>query len=99
MNILYIGFASLLLVNTAFPQMQIKLSISRIDSFQHADTACFGVDPRATYCIDTSLGEQLIWWQACGLVPCLAFIDVRTGQGACLDWGISLDLRPYYSPT
>jgi hypothetical protein len=99
MKILCLGFISLLLLNTAFSQLQIKLSISRIDSLQHVDTAYFGVDPRATYCIDTSLGEQLIWWQACGLVPCLAFIDVRTGPGACLDWGIDLDLRPYYSPT
>ena len=80
-------------------QLQIKLSISRIDSLGQADTAYFGVDQRATSCIDTNLGEQEIWWQACGLSPCLAFIDARRGVSGCLGEGTTIDLRRYYSLT
>ena len=99
MRIFNVWLLTMIFVNAGMSQLQIKLSISRIDSFGRADTALFGVDQRATYCIDTSLGEQEIWWQACALVTCLAFVDVRSGLGACLGYGTRIDLRPYYSPT
>ncbi len=85
-----------MLVNTTTGQLQLKSPIWRVDAIGRADTARFGVDERATYCIDTSLGEYEIWWQACGLVPCLAFVDVRSGS-SCLGEGITLDLRPFYN--
>src|SRR5258706_8481008 len=84
---------------SALAQQQIKLQISRRDSLGEVDTAYFGVDTRATNCIDSSLGEYEIWWQACGLVTCLVFVDFFRGEGSCLGIGTSLDLRPYYSPT
>ena len=99
MRFLFLSVITTICIYEGISQDQIKIQISRIDSLGWTDTAYFGVDTRATYCIDTSLGEGLIWWQACGLVPCLAFIDVRTGSGACLAWGTPVDLRPYYSTT
>jgi hypothetical protein len=86
-------------INVSLSQVHIELPISRIDASGETDTVYFGVDTRATYCIDSSLGEFEIWWQACGLVPCLAFVDVRTGAGACLGTGTPIDLRPYYRTT
>jgi hypothetical protein len=97
MKILLFCLLTLLFFNSGFGQLQIKLPIWRIDSIGQTDTAYFGVDEQATYCLDPELGEGEIWWQACGLVPCLAFIDVRDGLEACLGEGTMIDLRPYYS--
>lgn len=97
MKILTFWLLILLSINTAVCQLQIKIPIWRIDVIGQTDTAYFGVDERATYCIDASLGEGQIWWQACGLVPCLAFIDIRYGPEACLGEGTIIDLRPFYS--
>ena len=98
-KILFLSLFTTVCINEAIGQFQIKVQISRIDTFGQADTAYFGVDQRATNCIDTSLGEGEIWWQACGLASCLAFIDVRSVSGACLGTGTPVDLRPYYSTT
>ena len=97
MRILSFYLLTLLFLFTSFSQTQIKIPIWRIDSIGQIDTAYFGVDERATYCIDTSLGEGVIWWQACGLVPCLAFVDVRYGPEMCLFEGTIIDLRNLYS--
>lgn len=98
MKIIMFCLLTLQFFTTGVSQLQIKLPIWRIDSVGQTDTAYFGIDERATYCIDTSLGEGQIWWQACALVPCLAFIDVRYGPEACLGEGTIIDLRNYYSP-
>lgn len=97
MRILHLCLFTLIFISTMPGQLQIKLSFSRTDSLGDTQTAYYGVDQRATNCIDTSLGEHEIWWQACGLVPCLAFIDVRTVSGYCLGAGTTVDLRPFYS--
>jgi len=89
----------LVVTTSVSPQVQTRVTISRRDSIGQVDTAFFGVHPQATHCIDTSLGESEIWWQSCGLISCLAFVDVRTGTGACLGNGTWLDLRPSYSPS
>jgi hypothetical protein len=99
MRFLNLWLLTIAFLSPAMGQLQIKLPIWRVEAFGQTDTAYFGVDERATYCIDTSLGEHEIWWQACGLVPCLAFVDIRTGPGACLGEGTIIDLRPFYSTT
>jgi hypothetical protein len=96
MSFFKLWLLTIVFISTGMGQLQIKLPIWRVDAFGQTDTAYFGVDERATYCIDTSLGEYEIWWQACGLVPCLAFVDVRSGS-FCLGEGITLDLRPFYN--
>ena len=99
MKIVSLLLVTMTFVSMGMGQLQIKLPIWRIDAYGQTDTAYFGVDQRATSCIDTSLGEYEIWWQSCFLVPCLAFVDVRSGSGACLGEGTVIDFRPFYSTT
>ncbi len=79
---------------------QIVNDFQAKDGSGHLISGRFGVDPAATYCIDGFLGEFELPVGGCeapGL--CMSFKDVRTGVGACLGEGVSLDLRPYFSPS
>ncbi|TLY31025.1 MAG: hypothetical protein E6K56_05965 [Ignavibacteria bacterium] len=75
---------------------QFKIPLRVQDNGGAVDTAWFGLDPGASYCIDTALGEYQ-------LPPPSPGIDVRfvgiQGRAFCLGSGTKIDLRQYTSPT
>jgi len=75
---------------------QFKIPLRVQDNGGAVDTAWFGVDPNATYCIDPALGEYQ-------LPPPSPGIDVRfvgiQGRVNCLGTGTKIDLRHFTSPT
>ena len=78
-------------------QIKIPLIITQSSGFPPSDTVWFGLDSRATHCIDTSLGEFEVPPLVCGTLQsfCPIFLDNRT-EG-CFGEGTVLDLREYQS--
>jgi hypothetical protein len=59
----------------------------------------FGVHTHASYCKDDVLGEILLPPSPPLGAQDLRFVDIRTDSGACMDNGMNIDLRKYYSST
>ncbi len=63
------------------------------------DILHFGVNPSATFCADPGLGEIMLPPSPPSMIFDVRFIDPRSGDPACFDQGMKLDLRPYTSAT
>ena len=92
----FISFMFLLLGSIAVGQVQFTLPLMYHDTTIYRDTIYWGVHSSASYCL-TDSGEWELP-QACGLIPCVRFVDVRPlGNGACMGQGTFSDIRPSFS--
>ncbi len=96
---LFISFMFLLSGSVVFGQVQFTLPLMWHDTTNHTDTIYWGMSQGASHCLVDS-GE----WElppTCGIpgVPCVRFVDVRTGGGMCFGVGTFFDMRPSYSFT
>jgi hypothetical protein len=75
---------------------QFIFPLSIQDSTEAMDLVLFGFDPQATQCIDDSLGESEIPFDACCNwfnLLCIRFSDIYGPPASCLGNGVRLDLR------
>ena len=101
MTLIYSLFLLALFASPGIAQVaQLSVPISATDNSGHRQVIYFGVDPSATYCIDSQLDEFELPENRCGTSGnCVYFVDSRDGAGQCMGWGLLLDLRAYSSPS